>query len=138
LLCNCGAALLLLAAGLLLAWPRPLEQVVILPSPDRVLEHHVATLLRSQQALQADRSASKENPVSDALAGSGYLLTGDAGVVQLDVRVFYRVVDPYDYVLQRDHITPGAGTPGNQECGNRLRRARPGHDPGGTARTGGG
>jgi regulator of protease activity HflC (stomatin/prohibitin superfamily) len=93
-------------AGLLLAWPRPLEEVVILPSPDRVLEHHVATLLRSQQALQADRSASKENPVSDALAGSGYLLTGDAGVVQLDIRVFYRVVYPYDYVLQRDHITP--------------------------------
>jgi regulator of protease activity HflC (stomatin/prohibitin superfamily) len=93
-------------AGLLLAWPRPLEQVVILPSPDRVMEHRVAALLRSQQALQADSSASKENPVSDALAGSGYLLTGDAGVVQLDVRVFYRVVDPYDYVLQRDHITP--------------------------------
>jgi len=106
LLCNCGAALLLLAAGLLLAWPRPLEQVVVLPSLDRVIEHHVATLLRSQQALQADSYASKGNPVSDALAGSGYLLTGDAGVVQLDVRVFYRVVDPYDYVLQGDHITP--------------------------------
>jgi regulator of protease activity HflC (stomatin/prohibitin superfamily) len=101
-----GALHRIQSAGLLLAWPRPLEQVVILPSPDRVLEHHVATLLRSQQALQADSSARKENSVSDALAGSGYLLTGDAGVVQLDVRVFYRVVDPYDYVLQRNHITP--------------------------------
>jgi len=93
-------------AGLLLAWPRPFEQVVILPSLDRVIEHHVATLLRSPQALQADNYVSKFNPVSDALAGSGYLLTGDAGVVQLDVRVFYRVVEPYDYVLQRAHITP--------------------------------
>ena len=93
-------------AGLLLAWPRPLEQVVILPSSDRVIERHVATLLRSSQALQADSYASNNSPVSDALAGSGYLLTGDAGVVQLDVRVFYRVVDPYDYVLQGDHITP--------------------------------
>jgi regulator of protease activity HflC (stomatin/prohibitin superfamily) len=93
-------------AGLLLAWPRPLEQVLILPSPDRVLEHHVAALLRSAQALQAENSATKRNPLSDALAGSGYLLTGDAGVVQLDVRVFYSVVNPYDYVVQGDHITP--------------------------------
>jgi regulator of protease activity HflC (stomatin/prohibitin superfamily) len=93
-------------AGLLLAWPRPLEQVVLLPAPDRVIEHHVATLLRSPQALQADIYAGKGRPVSDALAGSGYLLTGDAGVVQLDVRVFYRVVGPYDYVLQGNHITP--------------------------------
>src|SRR5437764_9105968 len=78
-------------AGLLLAWPPPFEQVVILPSPDRVIEHHMATLLRSSEALQAESYASNSNPVSDALAGSGYLLTGDAGVVQLDVRVFYRV-----------------------------------------------
>jgi hypothetical protein len=27
-------------------------------------------------------------------------LTGDAGVVQLDVRVFYKVTDPYDFVCR--------------------------------------
>jgi regulator of protease activity HflC (stomatin/prohibitin superfamily) len=45
-------------------------------------------------------------PLSDALAGSGYLLTGDAGVVQLDVRVFYKVTDPYAFVLQGEHVLP--------------------------------
>jgi len=45
-------------------------------------------------------------PLDDALAGSGYLLTGDAGIVQMDVRVFYKVVDPYEYVLQQDRIAP--------------------------------
>ena len=90
-------------AGLLLAWPRPFEQVVILPSADRVIERRVETLLRSGLAQKSDLDGSLAN---DATAGSGYLLTGDAGVVQLDVRVFYKVTAPYDFVLQGDHVLP--------------------------------
>ncbi|WP_025131576.1 protease modulator HflK [Pseudomonas sp. PH1b] len=93
-------------AGLLLAWPRPFEQVVLLPAADRVLERRVEGLLRSDAALEGDRVASLATPLSDALAGSGYLLTGDAGVVQLDVRVFYKVSEPFAYVLQGDHVLP--------------------------------
>ncbi len=93
-------------AGLLLAWPQPFEQVVLLPAADRVIERRVENLLRSPAAIQADRVATFATPISDALAGSGYLLTGDAGVVQLDVRVFYKVTDPYDFVLQGDHVLP--------------------------------
>ena len=93
-------------AGLLLAWPQPFEQVVLLPAADRVIERRVENLLRSDAALQADRVASFATPLSDALAGSGYLLTGDAGVVQLDVRVFYKVTEPYAFVLQGDHVLP--------------------------------
>jgi regulator of protease activity HflC (stomatin/prohibitin superfamily) len=93
-------------AGLLLAWPRPVEQVILLPAADRVLERRVESLLRSDAALQADRVASFATPVSDELAGSGYLLTGDAGVVQLDVRLFYKVIEPYAFVLQGEHVLP--------------------------------
>ncbi|WP_409318204.1 protease modulator HflK [Pseudomonas sp. KCJK9016] len=93
-------------AGLLLAWPQPFEQVVLLPAADRVIERRVENLLRSPAAIQADRVATFATPISDALAGSGYLLTGDAGVVQLDVRVFFKVTDPYDFVLQGDHVLP--------------------------------
>ena len=93
-------------AGLLLAWPRPFEQVILLPAADRVIERRVTNLLRSDAALQADRSATFASPISDALAGSGYLLTGDAGVVQLDVRVFYKVTEPYAFVLQGEHVLP--------------------------------
>lgn len=89
--------------GLLLAWPRPFEQVVSLPAAERVIERRVETLLRSEQAQKADLDVSLAN---DATAGSGYLLTGDAGVVQLDVRVFYKVTDPYAYVLQGEHVLP--------------------------------
>ena len=42
--------------------------------------------------------------LSDALAGSGYVLTGDNGVVQLSATLYYRVVDPYAYVLQKDRL----------------------------------
>lgn len=93
-------------AGLLLAWPRPFEQVVIVPAADRVSERRIENLLRSDVALQADRVASFATPINDALAGSGYLLTGDAGVVQLDVRVFYNVTQPYGFVLQGEHVLP--------------------------------
>jgi regulator of protease activity HflC (stomatin/prohibitin superfamily) len=40
----------------------------------------------------------------DALAGSGYVLTGDEGVVQLSATLYYRVVDPYAYVLQKERL----------------------------------
>ncbi|MCH4870755.1 SPFH domain-containing protein [Pseudomonas sp. TMW22089] len=93
-------------AGLLLAWQRPFEQVVIVPAADRVSERRIENLLRSDVAQQADRVASFATPINDALAGSGYLLTGDAGVVQLDVRVFYNVTQPYGFVLQGEHVLP--------------------------------
>lgn len=93
-------------AGLLLAWPQPFEQVVLLPSADRVIERHVETLLRSPTALAADKITSFATPMSDALAGSGYLLTGDAGVVQLDVTAYYKVTDLREFVLQGEHVLP--------------------------------
>ncbi|RKF50990.1 SPFH domain-containing protein [Paraburkholderia fungorum] len=40
----------------------------------------------------------------DALAGSGYVLTGDNGVLQLRATLYYRVVDLYAYVLQKDRL----------------------------------
>jgi regulator of protease activity HflC (stomatin/prohibitin superfamily) len=42
--------------------------------------------------------------LSDALAGSGYVLTGDGGVVQLSATLYYRVIDPYAYVLQKERL----------------------------------
>lgn len=90
-------------AGLLLAWPRPFEQVVMLPSAGRVTERRIELLLRSDEAQKSDIN---EYLANDSTAGSGYLLTGDSGVLQLDVRVFYRVNDPYSFTLQSTHVEP--------------------------------
>lgn len=113
-------------AGLLIAWPRPFEDVLLVPGSARVLEHRIATLDRDPAARAADAQRGDANAneaatpqtgdstdavtldsrpaLSDALAGSGYLLTGDSGLVQLSATLYYRVVDPYAYVLQRDHL----------------------------------
>ena len=98
-----GAQQRIAEPGLLLSWPKPIDDVVMVPAPDRVIEHRVSALLRSPDALNADM---RDDNSSDALAGSGYLLTGDAGVVQLDISVFYRVNSPMDYVLQGEHVIP--------------------------------
>lgn len=109
-------------AGLLLAWPKPFEQVVLVPAAESILERQVQALLRPADVVQgsapaaAAAAAEEESPEQapppadtsngDARAGAGYLLTGDAGVVSLDIRVFYTVTNAFDYVLQGPHILP--------------------------------
>lgn len=90
-------------SGLLLAWPQPFEQVLLVPASANVLERKIQGLLRS---IDAKTDETDTAPESDALAGSGYLLTADASVVHLDIQVFYRVTDPFDYVIQGSHVIP--------------------------------
>lgn len=140
--------------GLLLAWPRPFEVVVLVPGPARILEMPVSGLDRDPRARRIDQrelagnratstdnadetdekanasepsmaeqwglsdngagpsgkavppvqSAAQENGLSDALAGSGYLLTGDNGVAHLTGTVFFRVTDPAAYLLQTERL----------------------------------
>lgn len=87
-------------SGVLFAWPKPIDSVEVIPGPARILQHDVVALKRSEQL----KPLSSEQMASDAGAGAGYLLTGDAGVVQLNMQIFFRISDPLRYVLQRDHI----------------------------------
>lgn len=121
-------------AGLLIAWPRPFETVMLVPGRASVLALPVQSLERDPRARAADpagadaasgsqRGATNSpgddaapnaqngnaitadtGALSDALAGSGYLLTGDNGAVQLSATLYYRVADPYAYVLQKDRL----------------------------------
>jgi regulator of protease activity HflC (stomatin/prohibitin superfamily) len=115
-------------AGLLMAWPRPFETVVMVPGSAHVLSLPIRSLQRDARASAADPATSSAGigaqagtslptdedalpnaltmgaTLPDALAGSGYLLTGDGGVVQLNATLYYRVVDPYAYVLQKDRL----------------------------------
>ncbi|WP_158900193.1 SPFH domain-containing protein [Burkholderia sp. L27(2015)] len=119
-------------AGLLLAWPRPFETVLLIPGSARLLEQRISALDRDPRARAADPAVATESSqtaqfllgdngagifqtdeptlepsgpgLSDALAGSGYVLTGDSGVVQLSATLYYRVVEPYAYVLQQARL----------------------------------
>jgi regulator of protease activity HflC (stomatin/prohibitin superfamily) len=121
-------------AGLLVAMPQPFETVLLIPGSARVLEQRISALDRDPRARAADPVATTESSepqpqqlplgevsswgfqpdgsasdntgpaLSDALAGSGYVLTGDNGVVQLSATLYYRVVAPYAYALQKDRL----------------------------------
>jgi regulator of protease activity HflC (stomatin/prohibitin superfamily) len=107
-------------AGQLLAWPKPIERVVMIPSAEAVLERKVATAVGSTPARPAplvaanpsaddesgDSTASAVPASGDAEAGAGYLLTGDAGIVRLEVTVSYAVRNPREYALQTEHVLP--------------------------------
>jgi modulator of FtsH protease HflK len=95
-------------AGLLLAWPRPIEQVEILPGPARELSQPVATLppwSSESQALVGPFGAAQ--PAIPENVGS--YLTGDGNVVLLDATLIYRITDPIAFALEREHVAPALG-----------------------------
>lgn len=81
-------------AGLLIAMPRPIEHVIVLPSADRQIAFKV----------DAFRGAAA-GPISvDPRQNAGLLLTGDMSVVLLDATLFYQITDADAYVLSSEHV----------------------------------
>lgn len=88
-------------AGLVLAWPRPIETVRLLPGPER------------QLALRIDAGALRGHGLDDVYAGAagqpladsaGAFLVGDGTVLALDATLFWRVRDAAAYVVAADHV----------------------------------
>jgi len=104
-----GAVARVKGPGLLLAWPRPIEQVSILPGAARQIELPVRRFddgqyLASDPSFSSDRTARNYFLNSDELLNSGFLLTGDSNIVHLDARLFYQITDPADYMVAADHV----------------------------------
>jgi regulator of protease activity HflC (stomatin/prohibitin superfamily) len=98
-------------SGLVLAWPQPIERVLLLPARDRqtalpveVLSNNGPTLETSYQIHQAD-DVVELRPHKDAWNGQ-YFLTGDGSVVRFDATLFYRITDPAAYVQSQEHVAP--------------------------------
>lgn len=88
-------------AGLLLAWPRPIEQVAIVPSADRQMEFRI-----SRFDAPATTTTGGFEISYDPRKNAGFLLTGDASVVYLKANLLYQIVDPAAYVLAQNHVAP--------------------------------
>ena len=89
-------------AGLLIAWPRPIEQVEVLPGPERQLSQDVAPLpAPTEKAQELVGPFGTEQPMPPDI---GAYLTGDSNIVLLHAALIYRITDPIAYVLQRDHV----------------------------------
>lgn len=91
--------------GLLLAWPKPVEQIVLVPGGARQIQ------------LSLDRfedSAAGEDPAylsvygyalnEQARLNSGFFLTGDASVVHLSAQIYYQINDAEAYMIAQDHV----------------------------------
>jgi regulator of protease activity HflC (stomatin/prohibitin superfamily) len=92
-------------AGLLLAWPRPIEQIVVVPAADRQLELRISRLDDPIQLVQSGKPPAfsvSTNPRYNV----GFLLTGDTGVVHLEANLFFQVTDPVAYFIAGDHLKP--------------------------------
>lgn len=98
-----GQIVRLQQSGLVLAWPRPIEHVALLPNAQQQLSLKIAAHTATGDALidPASRAAGGLPPET-----TGAFLTGDGGVVLLDATVSYRVTDPTAYYLATDHIEP--------------------------------
>jgi regulator of protease activity HflC (stomatin/prohibitin superfamily) len=97
-----GAVTRIKGPGLLLAWPQPVEQVVILPGPDRQIEHRVPRFDGTPVALTGQSPEFQVSP--DARSNLGFLLTGETGIIHLQATLFYRITDPRAYLLAAAHV----------------------------------
>lgn len=89
-------------SGLLLAWPRPIEEVQILPSRERQLSEDVAALVPptpQSQALIGRGAAGGSLPPDE----SAYL-TGDGNVVLLSATLIYHIDNATAYALSQTHV----------------------------------
>ena len=89
-------------AGLLIAWPRPIEQVQMLPGPERQLTQEITPLPPASpqsQELVGPFGAAQGIPQN----ASAYL-TGDGNAVLLNATLFYRINDPVSYALSQAHV----------------------------------
>jgi regulator of protease activity HflC (stomatin/prohibitin superfamily) len=87
-------------AGLLIAWPRPIETVRLLPGPDRQLSQDVEVLAaESDNARAVIESGAQILPANVAA-----YLTGDGNVVLLNATLFYRISDPVAFALSESHV----------------------------------
>jgi regulator of protease activity HflC (stomatin/prohibitin superfamily) len=95
--------------GLLLALPRPIEQIVLVPASARQTQFTISRFVDSlsPDVLAGIIAATQGYPLSDApRLNSGFLMTGDSNVVHLEAQIFYQISDPIAYMIQADHVGP--------------------------------
>ena len=88
--------------GLLLAWPRPFEEVVLLPGADRQIEQPVRRFGGTPVALTGQPPEFQVSP--DVRSNAAFLLTGETGLVHLQATLFYRISDPAAFLLAAAHV----------------------------------
>jgi regulator of protease activity HflC (stomatin/prohibitin superfamily) len=98
-------------AGLVLAWPRPIETIMLLPARDREIELKLDAGSGTDPSSETDFQIHQPDDVVQLRAqkdtwNAGYFLTGDGSVVQFDAALFYTISDPAAFFVAGDHVEP--------------------------------
>jgi modulator of FtsH protease HflK len=98
-------------AGLVLAWPRPIETIMLLPARDREIALKLDTGNDSSPSSETDFQIHQPDDFVTLRAqkdtwNAGYFLTGDASVVQFAATLFYSISNPAAYFVEGDHVVP--------------------------------
>jgi regulator of protease activity HflC (stomatin/prohibitin superfamily) len=94
-------------SGLLIAWPRPIEEVQILPGREQQLSQQVSALeppTQDSRALVGPSAGGGTLPAQE----SAYL-TGDGNVVLLNATLICHISDPVAYALSARHVAAALG-----------------------------
>jgi regulator of protease activity HflC (stomatin/prohibitin superfamily) len=97
-----GAVARIEGPGLLLAWPQPIEQVILLPGSDRQIAQPVHRFDSTPVALTGQPPEFQVSP--DVRSNAAFLLTGETGIVHLQATLFYQIDDPHAYLLVASHV----------------------------------
>ena len=96
------------AAGLVLAWPQPVEKVVRQPSGERQMQLSIVPSVAPSTGGEVSNQAFLTSPLEGdaAPADAAAYLTGDGGVVLIEAAVTWRISDPEAYTLASAHVLP--------------------------------
>ncbi len=97
-----GRVMRVQGAGLLMAWPKPFERVVLLPAAERQIEFTFNPL---RPPADADAAGNDWTVRLDPRENAAFFMTGD-GVVHMTATLFYRIVDPAAYMQAAAHVEP--------------------------------
>lgn len=90
-------------SGLVLALPRPIDRVVLLPGGDRQMELPIVAGTARMPGIEDDVSLSSGmRPPEQA----GAYLSGDGGVVLMQATLTWRIADAAAYYVAADHVAP--------------------------------
>lgn len=92
--------------GLLLAWPKPIEQVVLIPGAARQIQLSIDRFLDDSRGQESFVAIYGNAPTNQARLNGGFLLTGDSNVVHLVAQIYYQITDPQAYMIAADHVGP--------------------------------
>jgi modulator of FtsH protease HflK len=98
-------------AGLVIAWPRPIETIMLLPSREQEIVLKLGSGSDSVPSSETDFQIHQPDDVVQLRAqkdtwNAGYFLTGDDSVVQFTATLYYSITNPAAYFVEQDHVAP--------------------------------